>query len=242
MLYGDLDKIGQINGTLTQCKLDVCAKTYKNVSMQNNQVSAGATREIPLDYIKTTQKIKKFSPSQPDDEVLDDVYIGDDNFVFLNRILELATASNNWFMYAADYFEATNGNFFELFSRIALVCTSVLQSPVNLNSTNLTGEAYSQEVFVRVRWAWFSGPLALVMLYIFFLGFTVFRSRNHAFIFKTSVLPNFFHGLDGGDGVGYERSLRGEGRETSHDLMRISDVIRVRFGNNGAGTLKLKRE
>lgn len=61
-----------------------------------------------------------------------------------------------------------------------------------------TGKAYSQEVFIRVRWEWAIFPIILDLLGVIFLASNVWiNSRDGVYLWKSSLLPLLFHGLEG---------------------------------------------
>jgi hypothetical protein len=67
-----------------------------------------------------------------------------------------------------------------------------LQGP---NSTNLPGTIYTNEVIVKVQWAWMILPTLLVILGNSFFACTMYASRK-TILWKSSILALLFHGLD----------------------------------------------
>ncbi|KAL4879287.1 hypothetical protein BJY04DRAFT_220407 [Aspergillus karnatakaensis] len=72
---------------------------------------------------------------------------------------------------------------------------------VGLEHANDTvyGAVYITEVYVQVTWAFIALPTALIVMGTFFLVLTILiSSRQDVGLWKTSILPAFYHGLDNG--------------------------------------------
>jgi hypothetical protein len=82
------------------------------------------------------------------------------------------------------------------FDKIATALTNaVRQGP---NTTSITGQAQALDVYIRVRWAWLSLPLMLVVFGVSFLAISImFSSRPGRHVWKSSTLATIFHRLDG---------------------------------------------
>ena len=82
------------------------------------------------------------------------------------------------------------------FDKIATALTNVIrQGP---NTTSITGQAQALDVYVRVRWAWLSLPLMMVVFGVLFLAISImFSSRPGRHVWKSSTLATIFHRLDG---------------------------------------------
>ncbi|KAN0075681.1 Protein of unknown function (DUF3176) domain containing protein [Elaphomyces granulatus] len=82
------------------------------------------------------------------------------------------------------------------FNKIATALTNVVrQGP---NTTSITGQAQALDVYIRVRWAWLSLPLMLVVFGVSFLAISImFSSRPGRHVWKSSILATIFHRLDG---------------------------------------------
>ncbi|ROV94956.1 hypothetical protein VMCG_08304 [Cytospora schulzeri] len=58
------------------------------------------------------------------------------------------------------------------------------------NATNIPGEAYHQEMYVHVRWAWFSFPAALATVAAMLVFVTIFVNKSEGLkTWKDSALP-----------------------------------------------------
>lgn len=65
------------------------------------------------------------------------------------------------------------------------------------NSTQVIGQAFKDETFIRVRWPWFILPATLVFLTALILQATIMINyRCKAMLWKSSILPLLYHGLD----------------------------------------------
>jgi hypothetical protein len=82
------------------------------------------------------------------------------------------------------------------FSRMATGMTEVMRAASG-EYVDIKGEAYSEEVYVRVRWAWLAFPLVLLVLTVVFLGATIWKTSNNqsAGVWKTSAMPSLIYGL-----------------------------------------------
>lgn len=78
-----------------------------------------------------------------------------------------------------------------------IVDTMTIQIMVGPKSTKLNGTLYIPETYIVVRWPWFILPSSLVLLSIIFFGLTVRRSTRRVPLWRSSVLPYLFHGLEG---------------------------------------------
>ncbi|KAF1936136.1 hypothetical protein EJ02DRAFT_414481 [Clathrospora elynae] len=80
--------------------------------------------------------------------------------------------------------------------RLATAFTNVMRS--NADSYEmLQGEAYSQEKFVSIHWAWLAFPLLLLALSLVFLVLTIIKTSNNSGvgIWKTSAMPALIYSL-----------------------------------------------
>lgn len=114
---------------------------------------------------------------------------------------------------------------------LARLMTNVLMTSFQ-GIQHVEGTAWASEVFVSVRWKWFSLPFALLLLSLIFLLTTIFKSTEEADdigIWKTSALPVLMNGL------------RGDVRRRMGDSSKLSDVrshakevdMKLQFGKKG---------
>jgi hypothetical protein len=80
--------------------------------------------------------------------------------------------------------------------RLAEAMTNVVRS--SSSSELITGKAFDNEVYVRVRWAWLSLPLGLLLISCIFLLATVIKSgmeKDHVSIRKNSAIATLLYGF-----------------------------------------------
>lgn len=81
-----------------------------------------------------------------------------------------------------------------LFKRLASTMTNYMLAQ---SQEKAIGSSYSNETYVRVRWAWGILPVTLVLLTALLLVATaVLSARRDMPTWKSSALPSLFHGLD----------------------------------------------
>ncbi|KAF3038394.1 hypothetical protein E8E11_003705 [Didymella keratinophila] len=80
--------------------------------------------------------------------------------------------------------------------KLALAISNTIRS-VGTNNSVITGKAYSNMVFVDVRWEWLTFPLVLLLLSIIFLVATIVKTSDGttAGLWKTSAMPTLIYGL-----------------------------------------------
>ncbi|KAF2641052.1 hypothetical protein P280DRAFT_548832 [Massarina eburnea CBS 473.64] len=232
----DPQRFGQINGTMTRCSIDLCAKKYTGNTLEGGYLKAKATTDLPLTTLQNQTHNGVINFTSPDTEGFQIEYLESNKMI--NLITDI-TGSAIYSSYAGTFFQNTNGNFSQLFFGVGDIVSRVLQSPHNAHALNVTGDAYGPVVFVEVQWVWFLLPLCAVLAAMGFLGTTMWMSRKREFLFKTSILPVFLHGLD--EKALEREELRGVG-ETLKKLMMVAEGTRVRLGRIGDGMLKSKGE
>ncbi|KAJ0423352.1 hypothetical protein BJY00DRAFT_310477 [Aspergillus carlsbadensis] len=77
------------------------------------------------------------------------------------------------------------------------VAASLTQLGRDRANSTLRGTASVSEAYVRVNWIWISLPATVVVLTLLFLVLTLLANRVHgAELWKSSILPVLYHGLD----------------------------------------------
>lgn len=120
-------------------------------------------------------------------------------------------------------------NISEHFDNVARTFTNVARAASN-GTDLIHGVAYGTETFVEIRWAWFSLPLLLLLLGLFFLVAVILQSRASGVqIWKTSVLAVLMHGLPEEQWTGNqtEQSSRAYHKQSAPKTPSISSNRRV---------------
>lgn len=87
-----------------------------------------------------------------------------------------------------------NNNITQLFNSFDEAMTTYLRLA---NSTVVAGEAYRQEVYVKVRWQWFGFPAGLATVATVFQVATILVNRSkNVEVWKSSALPLIVRGVD----------------------------------------------
>jgi hypothetical protein len=110
------------------------------------------------------------------------------------------------------------------FERLATAVTNAIRS-TSYSNEFLAGDAFIDETYVVVRWAWLSFPLAMLVLSMVFLIATIVKTSRgtHAAVgvWKTSAMPTLMYGLP---------------QDTRHNLGTVSTWR----NQNSDGTSKIK--
>lgn len=104
-------------------------------------------------------------------------------------------------------------------SRMATALTNQIRT-VGSGNEDVRGTAHSQEVYIRVQWAWFAFPATLLVLSLVFLVATIMKTSNDTGgneMWKTSAMPTLIYGYPKKRGT----SLRHR-RGTKHAMRRRS--------------------
>jgi hypothetical protein len=228
------------------CNMTFCAQQYENVTIRNGKMEAENTVSKPLELVEElldegnstgdySLRIKgQDSPSYTIGNVTQGIYFDlVSSFLFNQK-------PGGFDKYFNDVGGGAYPKAFEMF---ATVSTNLIQTRANPDNDLIYGHAYGHETYVRVNWAWFAMPLALIFLSILFLLLTALQSAGKSYLFKTSLLAVLFHGLedlDTGSLVGKEEHEGGAGfRETRRDLIEKAERCKVRLGRNKDGHLKI---
>lgn len=238
-VYADLSRLGEVNGTITRCELEMCAQTYKQPVSKNNHFYPGEVVDIPLETIGNWT-----TTEGPHDPRFGFGY-GGNGIDLLGRQLASVTGTDDYSnlkTYDSGLVQILNGNFTEVFRRLAAACSVVMQSPKNPETKRIVGTAYAPETYVKVRWVWLIMPLSVVLISTIFMVHTVIRSWKTPYLYKTSTLATLFHGLEVAAFEDYETKFKEHERELDNDMFKIAKKMRVRLGPNRDGWLKLKKE
>ena len=86
-------------------------------------------------------------------------------------------------------------NYSKRIGNLAMSMTNNIRQQNDSGSNPLSGTALETETYVKVRWAWFSYPAALIVLsLVYLLGTIIETTHRDILIWKSSNLAMLFHG------------------------------------------------
>jgi hypothetical protein len=238
-VYTDLSRLGEVNGTITHCQLEMCAQTYKQPTFKNNQFFPGEVIDIPL------ETMGNWTTTEGPHDNRFGFGFGGNGIDLLGTQLASATGTDDYSnlkTYDSGLVQSLNGNFTEVFHRLAAACSVVMQNPKNSETRRIIGTAYAPEIYVKVRWVWLIMPLSVVLISTIFMIQTVVQSWKIPYLYKTSSLATLFHGLDVVAFEDYEREFKEHEKEMDDDMFDIAKKMHLRLGHDRNGRLKLKKE
>jgi len=237
-LWTDISQIGEINGTSTRCRLNLCAQKYTNVRISGNRTRAQTTNQI-LKRKSRNQALSIYSTEvDPSVEYLINEaarksLINITRDIWRNKLFTTMLTMGG---------ERINpGDWTNRFNRLAAALSTVIQGPSNPDAKNFTIEAYGDVIYVGVRWRLMILPLATIVLTVIFVALTIMRSIRKPYLFKSSILALLFHGLEG-----WDRESGGErgdaARVTEGKMILRAEAMTATFQRNEGGIWKLKTE
>ena len=105
--------------------------------------------------------------------------------------------ANNSSGFSSDIMQAiyTTKNLTRMIERLAMSMTNNVRKQNSSESAPVLGTTWKDETYIRVRWRWFSFPIALVGLsFIFLTGAMLETSRRQVLVWKSNNLAILFHG------------------------------------------------
>ena len=244
-LYNNTEHIGQINGTVSKCRLDFCVKKYEDVILERSGMKSQITTDTRLELQNRS------APDIDNDDVWHskqsqgfgsiDFRVGRSNRRLLNIMVE--DMFDNWTIRRALYYQkiprtASFGNWTSRFHHLADIMSLMIQATPNPDAMNMTSQVYEDEIIFHVHWGWMIMPISIVIASSIFLLLTIVKSSKKPYLFKTSILAALFHGLRERDVSGFPVLTRA-GRVVSKDLVKESEAIVVTLKRNNEGILKL---
>ena len=156
-LQTQLNHLGEINGTVTNCALSLCARELKDVRVINNRVEIKETiyHELMLSDDAKTHKI-------PNDQIewplvvggLGDKFNFDDSYYMNTLDIVSQVFNSDLFQFPISTWLTNTGyNSTKLAHSIASAISPLFQRAPNSNESAIIGDAYSPEIFVQIRWA-----------------------------------------------------------------------------------------
>lgn len=231
-LYNNLNYLGQINGTISRCAVDYCAKSFQSNSYKNGIFQSGKITDMPLNIMSANNRtydgidVEIYTLQAPGQE--ENFYIsGVDAFFVQDYMSVTSTGFFDWQSYLDEFLVDTNANFTQLFRGMADVLSGVIQGPYNINATKVTGVSYRAEVWVNVSWGWFIMPLSLLLATLAFSTGTMLLSRSREYLFKTSLVPYLL--LGGKEIVGAGVAAQPEEHKCSYDALGVHEKSTFRL-------------
>jgi hypothetical protein len=120
--------------------------------------------------------------------------------------------------------------------RIANTLTYHVLSEENTNKTMISGKAFVNEPYVRVRWPWLILPLLEVIATCGLLAVSITTTRKLPLL-KNSAIALLLHGLEGWS----EEELTIGSEETMHVLDGVASQMKATFRRDDNGTWKFLR-
>ncbi|KAF2470249.1 uncharacterized protein BDR25DRAFT_343429 [Lindgomyces ingoldianus] len=238
MLWNDVSKIGEINGTSTRCRLNLCAQQYRDVRISLNRSHSQTTNKILKRKSRDQTRSRYSTEDNPSVEYLIDEgarksLIDITTDIWKNKLLTTTLSMGG---------ERINpGNWTNRFNRLAAALSTVIQGPSNPDAKNFTIEAYGDVIYVEVRWCWMILPLSTTILTVIFFASTVIRSTRKPYLFKSSILALLIHGLEGWDVSSGEERFDST-RVTESKLLVQAESITATLQRNEGGIWKLRTE
>jgi hypothetical protein len=188
-----LDTFGEFKANVTHCRLNMCAKEYKNVTMFNNTVSTAPVTSTPLER----SDVKSSVPGD---------VLGTATIAGVKRTFAIGPERMGWLvdmletsLYSPDYREFMNevttdqanpdSGWPDVFRRIESVIAGHMSAPgISWDNGASLRRVYANQTFFKVTWGWLVMPFAMVFASIVFLSATAMYSHRKTYLFKNSVL------------------------------------------------------
>ncbi|KAI9878887.1 MAG: hypothetical protein M1830_010243 [Pleopsidium flavum] len=186
-----------------ECMFTFCLKSY-NVSMMSGKLSSVATPThlASMDQDSGWNVSAPLMGHGPDPNVTFDVHYSAGYHVWERLMEQLPGNATTWsddisvYMPSSTYMAILNDgdNLPHMLENVAL---SITDSLLKTSNKTVVGSVGNVKQYVRVRWAWISFPIFLVLSTALFLLLTMVGShKNGIKLWKSSSLALLYHGLD----------------------------------------------
>jgi hypothetical protein len=221
-----IESPGYVDGLAYSCEMAWCQKTFSSSKTLEGVLEDDPTKSSRLTFLPCRQLAGteflnggNLCPGFPSDQslphwpqynqsTLDDpsaIWIGQGTGTavadWLRGILTLSLSTDddihsiNYVLANMLYQVNRDNNVNSTFDKIATALTNVVRQGPNTTSIR---QAQVPDVYVRVRWAWLSLPLMMVVFGVLFLAISImFSLRPGRHVWKSSTLATIFHKLDG---------------------------------------------
>jgi hypothetical protein len=234
----DLDHFGEFKANVTHCRLSMCAREYRNVSILNNVLRTAPISETPLQQTGEKARISTdVEATATIDGVPLEFQIGSKRMGWLIAMIETVLYSTDFREFMNEVTTKDNAGWPDVFERVSTVVSGYMRTPDGWSTSVQLGTVYASQTFFKVTWAWLVMPFLMVFASMAFLTATAVYSHRKTYLFKNSMLAAMRYGVDG-----WQPSEKSGKMETDVDLAKTAEGVRARFVLDGHGELRFVRE
>lgn len=175
-----------------ECSLRFCERSYANLQVINGAANDPEQTATNLSISSSPGGNYVLFPSNAEPNLT--YWLSYNDWYFLSTELQsMFTATmqsafgNSAYNMIATLLWTEKNDISQVFSNMSESMTRYIRTA---NATNIPGEAYHEEVYVHVRWAWFAFPAALAILAAMLQFVTIFVNKFEGLkAWKDSALP-----------------------------------------------------
>ncbi|KAJ2990716.1 hypothetical protein NUW58_g2815 [Xylaria curta] len=246
------------NLTVTECSISWCAKLYRGFSVKQGvlqeyivqDISLRPTRDIPIGkdfkwtYVPVddnawhngTVSMPPYNDSAYIVDQGDHVAIGQ----FISSMFTFPSAAGSKDGFTINRAVQAGVDLSMTAKNIADSITHVIRT--NRNATSAEGTAWAQDTIVRIQWAWLSLPIALVLLgALFLVAVAIATKRSGMPLWKSSLLPYLFHGVDDWEEGDTLNKMRSGLLEEMRAMEARARLIAVELSQNEHGESRFRQ-
>ncbi|KAF2145869.1 uncharacterized protein K452DRAFT_263274 [Aplosporella prunicola CBS 121167] len=223
------------NPDITECNITWCARTYHGISVTAGVFDVGAVKDHALEIVKDREFV---SLNYRFDIYSDDPYSGNRSFYIygVDRSFTVNYLKN---VFSTD----SEQDLGQALMRSASIADTVHNITTSMSyaigrsqsSYKVLGSAIFTQTYIKVRWAWCSLPLAVVLMGVAFLVCTmVYTKRAGVGTWKSSSLAPLYARLEGWDAKDVKSS-------SLKELQLDSKNKRARMDRDGSGNVLFSR-
>lgn len=245
--YQDFENWEGIKILSRRCDITFCAKYIKNVTVTRGSVVLAEEKSFPLEFSRAcdSAECQYSNATIPGESPVFKVH-ADARVTLSDAIAEVATRV--LYMGLTNKY-LVNETAADLANILSKVITSSLRSEQNFNSTELHGSASGLETYIRVQWLWVLFPVSLVIASAIFLAVTIAESNGKQQLYKTSVLPGYFHNFvvkdqesaEEGNAIAQRRNSELRGKNNAHALESKSRGVQLTLRRARNGRLEMMK-
>lgn len=195
----------------SECEIYFCARRYSGFRIRDGNVETGTYLSAPLHYSSYPANVWFVDDAPVIELQAPDSWSGNKSFIInvidmesIADLLENLFSTDLMLQTVYDHLTVDFGiantfykadNLSQTIDNIATSMTNTIRQ--SQSSTQVVGQAFRDETFIRVRWSWLILPATLVSLTALILQATIIINRRYkAMLWKSSTLPLLYHGLD----------------------------------------------